>query len=226
MLLEESVWIGKELKRISKPGERILNIGSSNLQLRKVIQPHIHDNVFKPLESLNIDVIHTDIKADEGVDLVGDLTSEEFNNQLKKLDVNCLLCSNLLEHIVQKQTIIDAMDAIISSGGYCLITVPHNYPYHMDPIDTMYRPTPRELAQLFPNYNIVKEECVSAVRMTASGKQKNYFQMLSNDPKLMLRLFTRSLFPFYKYKSWKILIGDLSSMFKDFQVSCVLLQKK
>ena len=226
MLIEEAIWIGEKLKKICAPGSKLLNIGSSNLTLRTVLQPHINNYVFKPLEKAQVEIIHTDIQADLGVDLVGDLTDITFNSTLKNLGANCLLCSNLLEHIEEKKIIIDAIDAIVPQLGYCLLTVPHNYPYHLDPIDTMYRPTIKELADLFPEYNIINSECVVASRINGDVVEKNYFQMLKNNPLLALRLLTRSLFPFYKYNNWKITIRDLSRMFKDFQVSCVLLQKK
>ena len=32
-----------------------------------------------------------------------------------------------------------------------MVTVPHKFPYHPDPIDTMFRPSPNELVGLFPN---------------------------------------------------------------------------
>lgn len=227
MLIEEAIWIGDKLREVCKSGDKVLNFGSSNLYSRTIAQPHMHNYIFEPLNNAGIQIIHTDIKADEGVDLVGDLTDENFNNKLKELSVDCLLCANLLEHIVDKNLIIEAINAIVPNGGYCIITVPYIYPYHLDPIDTMYRPTPQELTELFPEFEIIFSESVVANRLEGNKKkEKNYFQMLMHNPSLAIRLFSRSLLPFYKYKSWKITVKDLSKMFMDFQVSCVLLKKK
>ena len=129
MLIEEAKWIGEELKKICKPNHKLLNIGSSNLKHRNLVQPHMNEYIFKPLYLKNVKIVHTDIKADEGVDLVGELTDQKFINELYKETFECLMCTNLLS-ILHKDIIINTIDKILKKGAYCLITVPYNYPYH------------------------------------------------------------------------------------------------
>lgn len=226
MLFEEAKWVGNQLLNICDAKSKVLNIGSSSLRSRTIVQPHMADFVFNPLSEKGVNVIHTDMKDDEGVDLVGDLTDPDFIKELNTLEIDCVLCSNLLEHIENKSILIDAINEIVPEGGYCLLTVPHVYPYHLDPIDTMYRPTPTELAKLFDSYSVIKQECVVATRKSKDKVDRNYFHMLKNNPSLGFRMIARSFMPFYKYQVWKNTVKDLSKMFKPFQVSCVVLQKK
>ena len=160
MLIEESEWIGKEILKIAKAGDKLLNIGSSSVKFRTKIQPHIEINIFKPLRKNNIEVIHTDIVKEDGVDIVGDLTNQEFINELKEMKYDLILCSNLLEHLEERQPVVDAIFQILSKDSKAIISVPYNYPYHLDPIDTMYRPNPDELHQLFINAKLIKKQIV------------------------------------------------------------------
>ena len=135
MLFEESKWIGNEIIKICKPGSSVLNIGSSNLKHRVTIQPHMEKHIFKPLSEKEINVIHTDIQNDEGVDIVGDLTNQDFISILKKKKYDLILCSNVLEHLTDKKLVIDAISQILPKNGFAIITVPFNYPYHLNRIN-------------------------------------------------------------------------------------------
>ena len=44
---------------------------------------------------------------------------------------------------------------LLPQGGLFFVTVPYSYHYHADPIDTMYRPSPEELASLFAGQTIL-----------------------------------------------------------------------
>src|SRR5687767_1031367 len=99
MLLEESIWIKNTLSRYFKPENYpLLNIGSSTGYFRQKVQPHIHEQVFAPIESRGNRIIHLDIKQEKGVDLVGDLNEPVFRKQLRELGIKSVICSNLLEH--------------------------------------------------------------------------------------------------------------------------------
>jgi hypothetical protein len=65
-----------------------------------------------------------------------------------------------------------------------IITGPYNYPYHADPIDTMYRPSPKDLKKLLP-FSWLEGEIVSAGsykeefgRMNTSKKNKKAFKTI------------------------------------------------
>jgi hypothetical protein len=107
VLVAEAQRLGELLGRI--PEERLsplLNLGSSTLQFRTLGQPHIDRYVFAPLRARGCEIIHTDIKCEPGVDLVGDLTDAGFLDRLRALHVRSVLVSNLLEHVTDRRLII------------------------------------------------------------------------------------------------------------------------
>jgi hypothetical protein len=61
----------------------------------------------------------------------------------------CILLSNVLEHVRDRKAVAAACEEIVGPGGFILATVPPSCPYHADPIDTYYRPSPAELAGAF-----------------------------------------------------------------------------
>ena len=225
MLIEEAKWIGKEILSASKPGYKILNVGSSSLEFRTKIQPHIEKYIFRPLKVNNIKVIHTDIVNENGVDIIGDLTSPEFIFQLIKNQYDLILCSNLLEHLKEKQPIVDAILDILPKNSKAIITVPYNYPYHLDPIDTMYRPNTNELHQLFQNTELLKGEIVIGKSFNENIFSINYWQKLKSTPLILFKLLVRILIPFYKPKVWLYTFLSLKNMFSPFSVSCILIKK-
>ena len=226
MLYEEAKWIGEKLLNLTKQEDKILNIGSSTAHSRTISQPHMDKYIFAPLRKNNSKIIHTDIIQDDGVDIVGDLTNKVFIQKLKNQKYNFILCSNLLEHLEKKELIVNAIEEILPPGGKAIITVPYNYPYHLDPIDTMYRPNISELRSLFKNLSFESGNIVQGRSCRGETFQKNYFQQLTPQPKLFVRLFIRLFFPFYKFKVWKNTFKSFIIMFSRFSVTCVILGKK
>lgn len=225
MLFEEAKWIGQQLIELARPGDKLLNIGSSSLKFRTQIQPHIENYIFKPLKDNKVEIIHTDIIKEKGVDKVGDLTKRNFINMLKKDKYDLILCSNLLEHLEEKQPILDAIVQILHKGSTGIITVPYNYPYHLDPIDTMYRPSPSELHQLFFNTQLIKSEIVIGKSISSNIKYKNYWKKLKSRPFEIVKLFIRILIPIYKPKVWWFTLLSCKRMFSPFSASCIIIRK-
>jgi hypothetical protein len=127
----------------------LLNLGSSTRAFREVAKPHIHDELFGPLEAAGIRIVHSDLKQADGVDLAGDIFDPAIRAELRARKFKCLLCSNLLDHVVDRAAVAAACEEIVGPGGLILATVPSSAPCHADPIDTGYRPAPAELARLF-----------------------------------------------------------------------------
>ena len=229
MLYEEAQWVGNRIQQYFKAGDSILNLGSSTSDLREVRQSHMCEFIFEPTQKAGIHIVHTDIATGEGVDIVGDLTDPMFLEELKKKNWNGLLCCNLLEHLVDRQPIVNAISDLLKTGDKLIITVPFNYPYHLDPIDTLYRPSISELKELFSKLQFIKgEELIARRKVSRHGKpgyHKNYFQQLKNDPPLFINLLIRCLLPFYKPKMWYVTVKDLCRMFKPFKVTCVVFQR-
>lgn len=139
------MWIKEKLATLDLPaGTKILNIGSSNADFLKS-QPHINMNVVEPLKSRGCNVLNMDFKHGEGVDLTGDIEETGLNGRLAE-KFGVVMCTNLLEHVKDRDTVFRNAIDFTEESGYLLVTVPRNYPRHNDPIDTLYRPSPEELA--------------------------------------------------------------------------------
>lgn len=217
MLYEESVWIGRVVKKLPSESFPILNLGSSTGEFRKITQPFIHNNIFAEVESVPGRVFHLDLKDEEGVDLRGNILSEDFRSELKQLNIATILCSNLLEHVEDPKGLCRAMLEILPSGGRLIITVPKNFWYHKDPIDTMFRPSVEELHALFPDTDLLKSEVVVG--------EGSFFADLKRNRKYLVKLIFRLLLPFYKYWEWRIVVADFINGDRPHSATCVLLKK-
>lgn len=218
MLKEEAIWIGNVLaSKFAIQNFPLLNIGSSTAEFREETQAHIHDLVFKPLQTKDLKVIHTDIKEAKGVDAVGDLNNPLFRISLKKMGIKSVLCSNLLEHLENPKEICCSILDLLSSGDLILVTVPYYYPFHKDPIDTMLRPGIRELHSFFPGTEVLEAKIVE--------EQMCFKRILFQNRKYLIVMSMRVLLPFYKFSEWKKIIYDVFHWNKNFTATCLLLKK-
>lgn len=83
----------------------------------------------------------------------------------------------MLEHLEDISIVIRKLLGVTEKGGYILLTVPYNYKRHLDPIDNMFRPTPEEIANLFPGDKIeVIDKRIIGI------SDKTYYQQKSRYP--------------------------------------------
>ena len=136
----------------------LLNLGSSTREYREVSRPHIDRCLFAPLSRAGVSVVHCDSKAADGVDVVGDVTEPAMVRELKAGRYRCILMANLLEHVRDREKVAAIAEDIVGPGGLILVTVPASYPYHADPIDTGFRPSPPALARLFERSRVMLSE--------------------------------------------------------------------
>lgn len=218
MFREEAKWLANIIYSLNPNSVfPMLNIGSSNKKFREQEQPWIDELLFKPARSKGYSVIHTDIKNDIGVDLVGDLCSLDFLNKLSEMNIQSVICSNLLEHINNREEISKIISCIVPKNGYIFVTVPYKYPYHCDPIDTMFRPNIQELSSLFPDFKIVNGEILPGGYLVQSTTTTPILYTLAMLIRLMLPIYQPlRWFDSLKYALW---------LFKDIYVSCVVLEK-
>lgn len=217
VLKQEAIWLGRVLGEMAD--DRLypmLNIGSSTEEFRRSVQPWIDDYVFTPPRTRGLPVVHSDIKAAPGVDLVGNLRDPVFLAQLKTMRFKSVLCSNLLEHVENREEICLALQSVVDPGGYIIVTCPHRYPYHPDPIDTGYRPTPKELSSLFTACRPTKATIVDC---------GTHFSRLIANRRSLLKTIARLCLPFYKPVDWWSLLRTQTWMFRTFRVSCVVLER-
>lgn len=162
MFKEEARWIKTAIAECGL-GSRtsVLDVGASNLQFRTVIQPHIHELIHKPLLEKGFEITFLDIKKDEGVDVQVDLSLPNLSGELFSKTYDLIICCNILEHVEQRTLFVQNLLRYAHPGTLLMVTVPLVYPKHSDPIDTMYRPTIKELSEFIGTYvkfRIVKSE--------------------------------------------------------------------
>lgn len=218
MFREEAKWLANIIYSLNPNSVfPMLNIGSSNKKFREEEQPWIDELLFKQARSKGYSVIHTDIKNDIGVDLVGDLCNLDFLKKLSEMNIQSVICSNLLEHINNREEISKIISSIVPKNGYLFVTVPYKYPYHCDPIDTMFRPSIQELSSLFPDFKIVNGEILPGGYLVKSTTTTPILYTLAMLIRLMLPIYQPlRWFDSLKYALW---------LFKDISVTCIVLKK-
>jgi SAM-dependent methyltransferase len=216
MLQEEALWLKKELSTFNNNSlNKMLNVGSSTLHFRTVVQSFIDEDIFKPLRKRHIEIINLDLKEDKGVDINGDLLDEAFQDILKTYKFQSVICSNLLEHVPNPQAFGKAIVKIVEKDAKIIVTVPYKYPYHKDPIDTLFRPTVEELASIFPGTRILRSAYVRSDASMIKSMIKNWrFGVLS----------TLRLMQFYK-KDWREYFSYFPNILRKYEVTCVILEK-
>lgn len=220
MLPDEAVLIGEWARRLPLDGESVcLNLGSSTRQFREVTQPFIFQFIVKPISETGCRFINCDLKEDDGVDEIGDLLDGEFQNRLIKYAPDLIICSNLLEHIKSPSIFARACGLITKPGGYCLFTVPRSFPYHPDPLDTMYRPTTDDVARLLPEWQVIE-----ALELITSSYRDELCET-GAPVKALGRQVARVMLPFYRPRTWYSAAHKLVWLFRPYRVSMVLLKK-
>ncbi len=194
-----------------------INIGSSTKEFREKIKPHIYTYLLHPLMERGIKVIHFDLKEADGVDLAGDIYDDKVLESLKKLSPRSLLCSNVFEHVRDPVNLANRLDRLLGEKGLIFVTVPYSYPYHPDPIDTLYRPSPNLIASLFPGYNTelkaILEECTYLDEIREMEAKERLWKLL--------KLF----FPFYSLRKWVSQLHRLMWIQRPYRITCVVLRK-
>ncbi|MEQ1647298.1 MAG: hypothetical protein ABL898_01820 [Hyphomicrobiaceae bacterium] len=219
MDIMEARWVRAALeKRKPKDLSPLLNIGSSTLEFRSKRQPWITEEIVAPLERRGIDLIHVDIKQETGVDIVADLMADVDLERLKQLHPRAIMCSNLLEHVTDAKSFARRCSDLVPSGGTIIVTGPHSYPYHRDPIDTMFRPTPTEAAALFPDCVLEDSAIID------SGK--SYLDNIRARPWIVFRHIGRAPFPMFGYTAWKRSMAKLHWLTHNYLYFCIVLRKK
>ncbi|MFS0738511.1 methyltransferase domain-containing protein [Sphingomonas sp. 1P06PA] len=159
---DEATWIREQLMAIGPDRvSPLLNFGSSTGQFRSVTKPHIDGNLFAPLAAAGVEVVHFDLKAADGVDISGDANDPAIIARLRAMGFRAILCSNLLEHVRDPGAVARSIVELVDPPAHIVVTGPLSYPYHPDPIDTMYRPQPAALAALFPNTRLVTSAVIA-----------------------------------------------------------------
>jgi len=219
MFEAEARWLRRALDAF--PPERLspaLNLGSSSAEVRKTVQPWIDAEVFSPLRSRGVAAYHVDMRELPGVDIRADLTDERDIRRLSELHPNTLLCCNLLEHVLEPRRLAQHCLDLLPPGGLVFVTVPYSYPYHRDPIDTMYRPSPAELSRLFIDARLLDGQIL--------GAGVSYRDAVRRRPWILSRHFFRFPVPFLSFERWKRSMARLYWLVAEYRITCAVFEKK
>ncbi len=196
MFEAEAIWLERLLRQWAP--ERLsplLNVGSSTRAFRETLQPWTDRLLFQPLRQRGIKVVHLDSKDGDGVDLRADILSDADLPRIAAFRPKAILCCNILEHVREPDALARRCMEIVGPGGLIFVTVPNSYPHHRDPIDTMYRPAPDELAVLFRPAEMLKGEIVDV--------GESYRGQIRLRPWIVFRHVLRFPFPFIGFEGWK-----------------------
>jgi hypothetical protein len=137
--------------------------------------------------------------------------------KLKAAKPRAVICTHMFEHVRDRQELSRRLLALLPGHGLFFITVPSSYHEHRDPIDTMYRPTPDELAALFAGQEILhKSELVG----------DTYWSHVTRRPlTIFFRHFFRFFVPFLGWKAWKRSMRKLYWLFNNYKVAAIVGRK-
>ncbi len=219
MFIAEAEWLSGRLARLA-PAEisPLANIGSSTKQFREVDQPWNEAVLFAPLKARGVQIFHVDAREGEGIDLRADIMTNDGGNRIKALVPKCVLLCNILEHVTEPAKLAARCEEIAGPNGLVFVTVPYSYPYHRDPIDTMFRPAPDELAKIFKNSKMIEGEIVDA--------GESYADMVRKKPWLLLRHIFRFPFPFIGFAKWKRSMKKLYWLTHNYKVTTAVFRVK
>jgi hypothetical protein len=218
MFEAEARWLRAALDRFSHQRlSPLLNLGSSTATFRERLQPWTEKELFQPLRARGIEIVHIDKRNERGVDLCADLTDAADLPRLHALNPRALLCCNLLEHVTEPDRLARNCIDILPTSGLAFVTVPFSYPYHRDPIDTMYRPSLAELTALFPGARLVAGEII--------GVGVSYRDDVRRRPWILLRHAARFPAPFVSLESWKRSMQKLYWLVAEYRVTCAVFEK-
>jgi hypothetical protein len=218
MFNAEARWLRAALDRFAPDRlSPLLNLGSSTAAFRERVQPWTEDQLFRPLRSRGVEIVHVDRRDEPGVDLRADLTRTADLPRLRSLAPRALLCCNLLEHVSEPERLAHHCLEILPSGGLVFVTVPFSYPYHRDPIDTMYRPNPAELARLFGGARMLDGVII--------GAGMSYRDDVRRRPWILLRHLARFPAPFVSLEKWKRSMAKLYWLVAEYRITCAVFEK-
>jgi hypothetical protein len=194
----------------------ILDIGSGSARERQVDKPWVEAFLFKPLRDGGHSIVHLDIDDVPGVDVVADIFSDEGLESARSAAPRTVLLCNILEHVERPADLVERAFDLLPAGGHLVISVPRSYPHHRSPIDTMYRPTPDEVAAMVPQASYVFGEIVAT---------SSYWEDVKRRPWILLRQVLRAPFPFLGWARYVRTMKKLYWLVNPYLVTIVVMRK-
>jgi hypothetical protein len=217
MFEAEAVWLERLLReQTAAELSPLLNAGSSTSTFREVEQPWTEQRLFAPLRARGVRLIHLDNREGPGIDIRADILNPADLPKIKAMGARSILCCNILEHVLDPKALAQICCDIVGPGGFVFVTVPYSYPYHRDPIDTLFRPSPSELAAIFAPAVMLKGCIVDA--------GQSYRGQVRRRPWILLRHISRFPFPFIHFQGWKRSMAKLYWLTHNYRVTAAVFR--
>ncbi len=201
--------------RTGHPFAHVINLGSGDVDKLKNDKPWVFENVFLPLKMSGSNIIHSDFKNFGGVTHVCDLRLPDALSFTKEMHgPKLFILANVLEHVPSsaRNNILNKIFSAMEKGDGLLVTVPNQYPYHPDPIDTMYRPSPQDL------YQLIKLNWIEGKVITAGSYREEFLNMKCLKK---IRKVLKIIFPFQSPKKYLNNLHRFLYLFKKYKVTVV-----
>jgi hypothetical protein len=215
MLIQEAQWLRDQLAKFTvEELSPLLDVGSSTKTFREIDQPYVHNLIFAPLLARGVEVKHVDLKSDEGVDVVGDIFNVADHAKLTALRPRSVICASMLEHVKNPAEALSRCLDVLPSSGLLFLTVPFSFPYHADPIDTMFRPSPEDIAEMARPHRMQQCDIVRGNTLLGEVRLLRSFEKsaASVHPPLWRRLRPQSLL----HTLW---------LFRPYKMTCAVIVK-
>lgn len=218
MLYAEAQWFAARFNEYdSHEISPLVNIGSGSRSFRDVGQPFISNLLFNPLKMRGVTIWHVDLECDEGVDIAGDIFDRKVIEEIKSLKPECIFLANLLEHVENPLRLAKLCVELVETGGVIAVSVPYDFPYHLAPIDTLFRPTLDELAALFPQCSVMDSEIVVA---------ETFGEQLVKSPGNAIKHIVRMFAPWPTTEHRRAAMERNNWLFRNYRISCIILEKQ
>jgi len=183
------VFFETELKNIPF-GSYVLDIGAGKAHFKTLLK--------------NMNYLAMDFFDYEPINVVTDIT-KQLPFQSNKFD--CLILSNVLEHVSEPQALLKECLRILKKDGILLMTVPFFIKIHQEPYD-FYRYTPfcfeyllsqagfvktrvENIGDIFDIYKVIKKELFNVVNQNLTKNIKSRYLRII--PRVFLKIFEISI---------------------------------
>jgi len=220
MRLNEAEWIAQVLDPM--PSEAIsplLELGSQTLEYRTVQKPYIEEVLHRPLRNKGVRIVTTDLQDAPGVDISGDIFNFQVQEKLHEVEANLILCSGILPVVSDYKKFAAICNSLVKPGHYLVVTTAQSYPFTPDPIDNGFRPTPEDIAALFPGYEVIKSATL------ISDTYLDELRQTKRPVRTLLGVLARTALFRGGWEATKCRGLRLMWMFRPFTVSAMLLRK-
>lgn len=106
---------------------------------------------FQPPEQQTDKWLYLNLDLQTRPDIFSDVTIVPIKSEI----ADCIICTEVLEHLPNPQDCVDEMHRLLRTGGVALVSIPFFYPVHSDPYD-FQRFTEDGLRNIFCSFTSVE----------------------------------------------------------------------